>query len=40
MVDVQREAGLLGVELLRTVHVRDGNHHELELEIHVAVSSL
>ena len=34
MVDVQREAHLVDVEVLGTVHVRDRNHHELELVLH------
>src|ERR687889_402536 len=33
---VRVEAGLLGVEGLRTVHVRDRNRHQFELPIHAA----
>jgi hypothetical protein len=38
VVDIQIEAHLLGVEALGAVHVRDGEQHELELEVHGAAS--
>ena len=38
VVDVEVEAALLDVELLGAVDVRDGDQHELELEIHDAAS--
>jgi len=34
----QTEAGLLDVENLPAVHVRDGDEHEFELQIHDASS--
>ena len=33
-VVVDDEADLIGVERLRPLHVRDGNEHQLELEVH------
>jgi hypothetical protein len=38
VIDVQVEAELVDVELLGTIHVRDGDQHEFELEIHDAPS--
>ena len=38
MDDVQSEAGFRDVEGVGGVHVRDGNQHEFELEIHDAAS--
>ena len=38
VVDVQIEAGLLDLEGLGAVHVRDMNHHEFELQVHDAAS--
>jgi hypothetical protein len=39
VVDVQGEAGLVGVEILGAVDVRDRHDHELELEVHVTLLS-
>ena len=38
VIDVEREAELLGVERLRPVDVRDRDEHELELQVHVMFS--
>jgi hypothetical protein len=38
VVDVQIEAGLLDLEGLGAVHVRDMNHHEFEPPVHDAAS--
>src|SRR6266567_3865886 len=38
MVDIQVETQLLGVERLGLVHVRDGDQHQFELQIHDAPS--
>ena len=40
VVHVQLEAGLLCVERLGAVHVRDRNHNELELEVHATTSDV
>src|ERR1700730_15451615 len=38
VVDVRREAGLLQIEGLGAVDIRDGNHNEFQLPIHGAAS--